>query len=70
MEFTYTRAKAALTEITFQVEYAPGPAGPWSSGGVTENVLTDDGTVQSVKALIPGAAASGGKLFAHLRVAR
>jgi|GEM_PF-2288786 len=49
---TYQRRKAALTEVTFQCLWAISPTGPWSSTGVTESLLSDDGTRQSLKAKV------------------
>jgi len=43
------------------------PAG-WSSAGVTETILIDDGTLQTVQATIP--APTGGSCFTRLRVTR
>ena len=69
LEFTYTRASAALADgVTFIVEWSDTllPA-LWSSVGVTEQILSDNGTVQSVKTSVP---AGMGQRFLHLRIVR
>ncbi len=55
LEFTYTRSKAAFTGgATFTVEWSDTLAtSSWSTTGVAQTILTDNGTVQSVKATIP-----------------
>jgi hypothetical protein len=67
LEFTYTRANAALAAgITFTVEWSDTLApGSWTSIFVTEQILTDNGTVQTVKATIP---AGTPMCFARLKV--
>ena len=68
LEFTYTRSKAAVADgMTFTVEWSDSlAAGSWSNAGVTEQILTDNGTVQTVKASLP--AGSNGKRFVRLRL--
>ncbi len=70
IEFVYSRSKAAMSDgILFAVEWSDTlSAANWSNAAVTETVLSDDGTVQQVKALVP--AGSGGGRFVHLRVTR
>jgi hypothetical protein len=68
-ELTYSRSKAALNAgVTFTVEYSDSLAtNSWSASGVTETILTDDGTVETVKASIP----SEGTIlrrYVHLKV--
>lgn len=68
-EFTYTRSVAALNAgATFTVEWSDTLPGPntWSNSGVTEQLLSDNGTVQQVKATIP--VGSNGHRFVHLKV--
>ncbi|MBB5031505.1 RCC1 domain-containing protein [Prosthecobacter vanneervenii] len=67
-EYTYTRSTAAVTAgASFTVEWSDSLAsGSWSSAGVTQTVLSDDGTTQQVKAVIPVNAASA--KFARLSV--
>jgi len=43
---TYTRRKAALDEANIQGMSATDLAGPWSSTGVVESILSDNGTLQ------------------------
>lgn len=68
LEFSYTRS-ALATGITYQVQWSDTlAAGSWSSAGVTEQILSNDGAVQTVKASV--AAGSGGTRFLHLRVTK
>ena len=66
--FTYTRSDVALADgFTFTVEWTTTlPTTTWSSEGVTETVLSDDGTVQTVKALVPRK--GNHAVFVHLKV--
>ncbi|MGI8603927.1 MAG: hypothetical protein ACR2OZ_13155 [Verrucomicrobiales bacterium] len=67
LEFTYTRNKAAMSELQFAVEWSDSlSALSWTVAGVSEIILSDDGTVQRVKAMVPLAA--GSRLFVRLRV--
>ncbi|MFZ2277983.1 MAG: cadherin-like beta sandwich domain-containing protein [Prosthecobacter sp.] len=54
-EFNYSRSTAAANSgAAFIVEWSDTlAAGSWSSTGVTQTVLSDDGTMQQVKAVIP-----------------
>ena len=66
LEFSYTRNKAALGELTFSGEFSDTlAAGSWSTAGVTETILSDDGTIQQIKATIP---AGVNRRFARLSV--
>jgi hypothetical protein len=68
LEYTYTRSVAAVSAgDIFTVEWNDtlGAAG-WNSTGVTEEVQSDDGTTQIVKALVP--AGSSGHRFMRLKV--
>jgi hypothetical protein len=55
VEITYTRSKAAFNGgMTFAVEWSDTLAtDSWSKAGVTQAILADNGTVQTVKATIP-----------------
>ena len=55
IEFTYTRAHAALAElVTFIVEWTDTLADDWDAVGVSAPVvLTDNGTVEQVKVTLP-----------------
>ena len=67
VEFTYTRSVTALNAgASFAVEWSDTLANDWQATGVSENVLSDDGTVQQVKATLP--AGSAGHRFVHLKV--
>lgn len=67
-EYTYTRSTAAVNAGTgFIVQWSSTlAAASWSSSGVVQTVLSDDGTTQQVKAVIPMNAAS--MMFVHLSV--
>lgn len=67
LELTYTRAVAALAGgVIFNVEWSDSlAAGSWSSAGVAETMLSDNGTIQAVKATV---AAGAGRRFVRLRV--
>jgi uncharacterized delta-60 repeat protein len=69
LEFTYARSVAALNAgAAFIVEWSdtlPG-SNPWNTSGVTEQIPSDDGTVQVVKATLP--AGSGVERFVRLKV--
>ncbi|MES2597781.1 MAG: polysaccharide lyase family 8 super-sandwich domain-containing protein [Verrucomicrobiota bacterium] len=68
IEFTYSRSVSALNAgTTFTVEWSDTlPGTSWSSSGVTEQPISDNGTLQQVKASAP--TGSGGRRFVHLKV--
>lgn len=69
LEYTYTRAKAAVLDgFTFHVAWKDDLASPtpWSAEGVTQVVMSDDGTTQLVKATLP--AGTAGQRFVHLEI--
>jgi autotransporter-associated beta strand protein len=68
LEFTYTRSLAAMSDgITFTAEWGETlAAGSWSNVGVTEQILSDNGIVQTVRARV--AAGTAGRRFVHLKV--
>jgi uncharacterized delta-60 repeat protein len=68
LEFTYTRSKGAMADgFTFTVEWSDSlTTASWSSAGVTESILSDNGTVQQVQAVLP--AGGSGRRFVHLKV--
>lgn len=70
LDYTYARSVAALTDgAAFTVEWSDDlSAGSWSTAGVTQNVLTDSGTTQIVKASVASSASS--KRFLRLRVVK
>jgi hypothetical protein len=71
LEFTYVRAKAAVLDgVVFAVKWKDDlvpPVPAWSTTGVTEMILSDNGVVQQVKATLPAGAV--GKRFVRLEVA-
>ena len=66
--YTYSRSTAAAnTGTSFVVEWSNTlAAGSWSSSGVVQTVLSDDGTTQQVQAVIPITTESA--KFVHLSV--
>lgn len=69
IEFFYTRNKQAMAELIFQVEWKDTLSSPnWSSAGVTETSLSDDGLTQQVRALVPTNGSD--HRYVHLRVTR
>ncbi|MBB5031855.1 beta strand repeat-containing protein [Prosthecobacter vanneervenii] len=67
LEFTYTRSLSAVNAGTvFSVEWSDTLANDWQGAGVGETVLSNDGTVQVVKATLP--IGSSGRRFVHLKV--
>jgi len=68
LEFTYTRSKAAVLDgVIFAAKWNDDLTPPvWSSAGVTEMILSDDGVTQQVKATVP--AGSGLERFLRLEV--
>ena len=69
LEFTYTRSPTAMSDgVTFTVEWSDTLAnGSWSNASVTEQIFTDNGTVQSVKATLP---AGPDRRFLRLKIVR
>lgn len=69
LEFTYTRRKSAVVEMSFVREFSETLNGTWGTvGGLVETILSDDGVLQQVKTTVP--AGSIGKRFVRLRVTR
>ena len=68
IEFTYTRSKAAvISGLNFQVPWTETlAASTWIYSDTTEKILSDNGTLQTVKATIP--AGSAGSRFVRLEV--
>jgi hypothetical protein len=68
VEFTYPRSVEAVNAGTvFTVEWSDSlPGTAWSTAGVTQAVLSDNGTTQQVKATLP--AGTNGKRFVRLKV--
>ena len=67
LEFTYSRAKAALFDgVVFSVEWIDDlNLTIWSTIGVSELVLSDNGVVQQVRATLP--AGPNGRRFLRIR---
>ena len=67
LQFNYNRSKAAMLDgIVFTVEWSDTLTGAtWSNTGVNETTVSDDGTLQSIRATLP--AGNAGKRFVRLR---
>jgi hypothetical protein len=53
-DFHYSRSVVAMSELQFQVQWNDGlTAIGWSSTGISETILSDNGTVQQVSAHLP-----------------
>jgi len=68
LTLTYQRCKPP-TDVTYIIEAADTPAGPWTPV-TNEEVLTDDGTWQTVKAIDDLPVSGTAKRFIRLRVTR
>lgn len=67
LEFTYNRANVAIGECVFAVQWNDALSSTgWSSAGVTEAILSDDGVTQVVKATVPRG--SGARRFVRLHI--
>jgi len=68
LEFTYNRSASAMNAGTsFTVEWSDTlPGANWSNSGVTEQLLSDNGTVQQIKANVP--AGTNNRRFIRLKV--
>lgn len=67
LEYSYLRSLSAMSQLTHAVEWSDTLAPEsWSSVGVTEQIISDDGTVQQVKASIP--VGSNDRRFVRLKV--
>ena len=70
LEFTYTRSRAAMADgVLFVVEWCDHLAvGIWNGTGVAEQILADNGIVQTVRATV--SVGPNGRRFFHLRAFR
>ena len=67
LELTYQRP-AAVVDVSYQVEWAATPAGPWSATGLSQQILTDDGATRTIRATLPKGATA--QRFVRLKVIR
>ena len=67
LQFSYTRSDAAIADgVTFTVEWSDSlAAGSWSAEGVSEQILSDSGGIQTVTASV---VAGSGRRFLRLKV--
>ena len=68
IEFFYTRNKLAMAELSYDVQWTDDLLATWENSGVTEMMLSDNGSVQQVKALVPKGTTDG--RFVRLKVTR
>jgi hypothetical protein len=66
LTLTYPRRKPP-TDVLYLVEAADAITGPWTNS-ITEQILSDDGTFQSVKAI--DTVANAGQRFLRLKISR
>ena len=65
LAFTYTRPSLA-PDLTYAVEWSQTlAAGSWSNAGVTQQITSDNGTIRTVRAIVPAGTAV---LFLRLKV--
>lgn len=65
LAFTYTRPSLA-PDLTYAVEWSRTlAAGSWSTAGVTQQITSDNGTIRTVRAIVPAGTAV---LFLRLKV--
>ena len=62
---TYTRP-VAVTDVTYAVECANTIGSTWSSVGVTQQILSDDGITRTIRATLPKGATM--QRFVRLKV--
>ena len=63
----YTKVLAA-TDLTYGIEQVTNLAQQWSSVTPLNEILSDDGVTQTIKAKVPRSNAVNGKLFLRLRL--
>ncbi len=68
LEFTYSRPKAALADVRYDLEASATISGTWGMASQGETILSDDEITQQVKATYP--AGITGRRFVRLRVTR
>lgn len=69
LTLTYQRSIEAMAELNHAVEWSDTLlAGSWTSEGITESVIGDDGITQQMRASVD--AGVNGRRFVHLRVER
>ncbi len=68
IEFFYTRNKLAMAELSYDVQWTDDLLATWDNSGITESILSDNGAVQQVKALVPKGTTDG--RFVRLKVTR
>jgi len=64
LEFTYTRP-VAVVDVDYQVEWAAILGSPWTSAGVRQQILADDGITRTIRVTIPKGAI--GQRFVRLK---
>ncbi len=68
LEFIYSRPDKVL-DVTYQVEWSESlSAATWSTAGVLQEILSDDGTTRTMRASMPRG--GSGKRFVRLKMSR
>jgi len=68
LTLTYSRRNSAVSELTLTCLWANEVTGPWSSTGISEQILADDGLSKTVKAYV--ALAGSAKKFMKIQATR
>jgi len=66
---TYTRRKAPM-DVTYDLQVSSDVAGGWTAAGIAEQVLADDGGLQTVRATDPALVSANEKRFLKLKVGK
>jgi hypothetical protein len=66
LHLTYSRP-AAVTDVAYEVDWTAAVGLPWSSAGVTQQVIADDGVTRTLRASLP---AGAGQRFMRLKVSQ
>jgi hypothetical protein len=67
--FFYRRNKLALAQLAFQVEWSDSlETTDWHTSDITEEVLSDDGSIQQVQATVP--VGTAGQRFVRLKLTK
>lgn len=65
LHFTYSRP-TAVTDVSYQVEWAATLGSTWSSAGLIQQILSEDGFTRTIRATLPKGAT--GQRFVRLKV--
>ncbi|MEZ5303508.1 MAG: hypothetical protein R3F11_23130 [Verrucomicrobiales bacterium] len=68
LALTFTRVKPASGSASYEIFAASSPAGAWESGTGTEEILADDGEIETVRWVDTDAPGGAARRFAYLGV--